>query len=92
VQDGLRVARKRVLRCWGWGWFYLSTILDHSRFIIAWKLCTTMRAEDVTETLDLALAASGCEGGRGERILANRALIKAQTIRNRRLLHQVQAA
>ena len=27
---------------------------------IAWKLCTTMRAEDVTDTLDLALAASGC--------------------------------
>ena len=32
----------------GWGWFYLSTILDDfSRFyIIAWKLCTTMKAED----------------------------------------------
>jgi len=46
----------------GWGWFYLSTILDDfSRYIIAWKLCTTMRAEDVTETLNLALAASGCD-------------------------------
>ena len=45
----------------GWGWFYLSTILDdYSRYIIAWKLCTTMRAEDVTETLTLALEASGC--------------------------------
>ena len=33
----------------GWGWFYLSTILDdYSRYIIAWRLCTTMRAEDVT--------------------------------------------
>ncbi len=33
----------------GWGWFYLSTILDDfSRYIIAWKLCTTMKAEDVT--------------------------------------------
>ena len=32
-----------------WGWFYLSTILDDfSRYIIAWKLCTTMKAEDVT--------------------------------------------
>ena len=40
---------------------YLSTVLDDfSRYIIAWKLCTNMRAEDVTETLDLALAASGC--------------------------------
>ena len=28
----------------GWGWMYLSTILDDfSRYIIAWKLCTTMR-------------------------------------------------
>jgi transposase InsO family protein len=45
----------------GWGWVYLSTVLDdYSRYIIAWKLCTTMRAEDVTDTLDLALAASGC--------------------------------
>ena len=45
----------------GWGWFYLSTILDDfSRYIIAWKLCTTMRADDVTDTLKLALEASGC--------------------------------
>ena len=44
----------------GWGWVYLSTVLDDfSRYIIAWKLCSTMRAEDVTDTLDLALAASG---------------------------------
>jgi len=45
----------------GWGWMYLSTVLDdYSRYIIAWKLCSTMRAEDVTETLDMALEASGC--------------------------------
>jgi putative transposase len=46
----------------GWGWLYLSTVLDDfSRYIIAWKLCTNMRAEDVTDTLDLALKASGCD-------------------------------
>ena len=46
----------------GWGWFYLSTIQDdYSRYIIAWKLCTTMRTDDVTETLNLALKASGCD-------------------------------
>jgi transposase InsO family protein len=40
----------------GWGWMYLSTVLDDfSRYIIAWKLCSTMRAEDVTDTLDLTL-------------------------------------
>ena len=47
------------LKVTGWGWFYLSTILDDfSRYIIAWKLCTTMKAEDVTDTLKLALQAS----------------------------------
>ena len=50
------------LKVIGWGWFYLSTVLDDfSRYIIAWKLCTTMKAEDVTDTLNLALTASGCE-------------------------------
>ena len=48
------------LKVIGWGWFYLSTILDDfSRYIIAWKLCTTMKAEDVTDTLELALQAAG---------------------------------
>ena len=51
------------LKVIGWGWYYLSTILDDfSRYILAWKLCTTMRASDVTETLELALTASGCNG------------------------------
>jgi len=46
----------------GWGWMYLSTVLDDfSRYIIAWRLCTTMCASDVTDTLDMALAASGCD-------------------------------
>ncbi len=50
------------LKVIGWGWFYLSTILDdYSRYIIAWKLCTTMKASDVTNTLELALQASGCD-------------------------------
>jgi len=45
----------------GWGWFYVSTILDDfCRTIIAWKLCSTMAASDVIETLELATAASGC--------------------------------
>jgi transposase InsO family protein len=49
------------LKVIGWGWFYLSTVLDDfSRYVIAWKLCTTMAASDVTDTLELALTASGC--------------------------------
>ena len=50
------------LKVIGWGWFYLSTILDdYSRYIISWKLCTNMKAGDVMETLELALQASGCD-------------------------------
>ncbi|OUS34107.1 transposase [Rhodobacterales bacterium 56_14_T64] len=50
------------LKVLGWGWFYLSTILDdYSRYIVSWKLCTNMRTQDVTDTLDLALQASGCD-------------------------------
>jgi putative transposase len=49
------------LKVIGWGWFYLSTILDDfSRYIIAWKLCTTMTAGDVTSTLEKALVTAGC--------------------------------
>ena len=51
------------LKVIGWGWFYLSTVLDDfSRYIIAWKLCASMKAEDVVATLDLALKASGLDG------------------------------
>ena len=47
------------LKITGWGWYYLSTVLDDfSRYIVAWKLCATMCVEDVTATLDLALSAS----------------------------------
>ena len=44
-------------KIYGWGWYYLSTILDdYSRYIVTWKLCANMKAEDVTNTLDEALA------------------------------------
>jgi len=50
------------LKVIGWGWFYLSTVLDDfSRYIIAWKLCTTMKADEVTATLEMALDASGLD-------------------------------
>ena len=53
------------LKVIGWGWMYLSTILDdYSRYIIAWKLCTSMKAEDVSDTLELALKTSGCDQAR----------------------------
>jgi transposase InsO family protein len=49
----------------GWGWYYLSTVLDDfSRYVIAWKLSPTMGATDVKETLDEALAVTGIDQGR----------------------------
>ena len=50
-----------------WGWYYLSTVLDdYSRYIVAWTLRTSMQASDVTETLDLARAATGVDQVRVE--------------------------
>jgi putative transposase len=37
---------------------------DFSRYVIASKLCTTMKVQDVTDTLDIALAASRCDRAR----------------------------
>jgi len=46
----------------GWGWYYLSTVLDDfSRYIIAWKLTTSMSASDVQDTLLMALASTGLD-------------------------------
>jgi len=43
----------------GWGWYYLSTVLDdHSRFIVHWELCKTMKTEDVQRTINRALEAA----------------------------------
>ena len=51
----------------GWGWYYLSTVMDdYSRMILSWKLCSTMRAEDVKETLDLAIRGTGVHDARIE--------------------------
>ena len=47
----------------GWGWYYLSTVLDdYSRYVITWKLSTTMNATDVQATLDDAIALTGVDG------------------------------
>ena len=46
----------------GWGWYYLSSVLDDfSRFIIAWRLCATMSATDVSDTLEDALKFTGLD-------------------------------
>lgn len=46
----------------GWGWYYLSTVLDdYSRYILAWKMTTTMGSEDVKDTLEIALEKTGLQ-------------------------------
>jgi putative transposase len=40
----------------GWGWYYLSTVLDdYSRYIVHWELCEGMKVEDVKRTIDRAI-------------------------------------
>ena len=47
----------------GWGWYYLSTVLDdYSRLILAWELCSSMSTDDVKDTLDLAIELTGVNG------------------------------
>ncbi len=73
-KDALRTLGRRMLqtdftyfKLIGWAPFYFSTVLDDcSRYIISWKLCTTMTEGDVTDTLDLALTASGSHSGSHE--------------------------
>jgi putative transposase len=48
------------LKITGWGWYYLSTVLDDfSRYIVAWRLGPTMCASDVTATLPPARCKTG---------------------------------
>ena len=48
------------LKIIAWGWYYLATILDDfSRYVIAWKLYTSMNAEDVKDLLEDALRKTG---------------------------------
>ena len=45
-----------------WGWYYLSTILDdYSRYILAWRLCSGMAADDVKQTLEDAIQFTGIQ-------------------------------
>jgi putative transposase len=72
ASDQFQHPSKRVNELWqtdftyfkiiGWGWYYLSTVLDdYSRFIIAGRLCTGMGASDVADTLDDALSFTGLD-------------------------------
>jgi putative transposase len=56
----------------GWGWYYLSTILDdYSRYIVHWELCKTMKTEDVQRTVVRALAAAGLKNNNKPKLLSD---------------------
>ncbi len=70
--DKFHTPTKRINELWqtdftyfkivGWGWYFLSTVLDdYSRYIISWKLTTTMGADDVKLTLDDAIGRTGAD-------------------------------
>lgn len=56
----------------GWGWYYLSTILDdYSRYIVSWMLCKNMKKEDVQDTLRDALLAQDIPREERPRLLSD---------------------
>ena len=70
ASDSFHTPTRRINELWqtdftdfkviGWGWYYLSTVLDdYSRFILSWKLATSMGANDVKDTLDQAIDETG---------------------------------
>lgn len=60
------------LKVLGWGWYYLSTILDdYSRFIVHWDLCKTMSAEDVERSVEAALVKAGLKKEQRPKLLSD---------------------
>ena len=56
----------------GWGWYYLSTILDdYSRYIVHWELYSNMKTDDVTRSLDSALEKAGLDKNNSPRLLSD---------------------
>ena len=56
----------------GWGWYYLSTVLDdYSRYIIHWELCSHMKVDDGKRSMDNALRKAGLSKKNAPRLLSN---------------------
>jgi transposase InsO family protein len=60
------------MKVMGWGWYYLSTILDDfSRYIIHWKLCDSMKDQDVERSVAAALIKTGLKAGERPKLLSD---------------------
>jgi hypothetical protein len=60
------------LKVTGWGWYYLSTVLDdYSRYSLAWRLCQTMSTRDVSATLKAALKVAGLSKKQRPKLLSD---------------------
>lgn len=56
----------------GWGWYYLSTVLDdYSRFILSWQLCPSRQAIDAEASLQQALQVAGLSQEQRPRVLTD---------------------
>jgi len=56
----------------GWGWYYLSTILDdYSRYIVSWELCSNMTGEDAQRSVEHALKCTGLKNNNPPRLLSD---------------------
>jgi transposase InsO family protein len=56
----------------GWGWYYLSTIIDDfSRFIITWDLCSQMTSNDVKPSVNKALQFTGLTKENAPKLLSD---------------------
>lgn len=56
----------------GWGWYYLSTVLDdYSRYIVGWELCKGMSAEDAESTVRKALAHANLSKDKRPKLLSD---------------------
>jgi transposase InsO family protein/transposase-like protein len=56
----------------GWGWYYLSTVLDdYSRYIIHWQLGPTMKETDVEDTINAAMLKSNLKINEKPKLLSD---------------------
>ena len=60
------------LKVVGWGWYYLSTVLDdYSRYIIHWELCKHQKQEDAERVITSAVIKSGLELNERPKVLSD---------------------